>query len=133
METVTAKLKQYRQSPRKVRLVADLIRGKDIEKALVSLDVIEKRASLPIKKLLQSAVSNAVGQKLDPQNLFVKSITVDEGVILYRRRFKARGRSMPIRKRTSQVSLVLGQRISKNSVLKEKKAEVKKTSKKDNN
>jgi len=110
-ETITAKLKQYRHSPRKVRLVTDLIRGKKVERALIELNMIEKKASGPIKKLIQSAVANAREQKINSDNLFIKSLSVDEGAILYRRRFRARGRTMPIRKRTSHISVVLEERL----------------------
>lgn len=119
MEKVsTAQLKNLRQSPRKVRIVADLIRGKNINKALIDLDMLAKKASLPIKKLLNSAIANAKSLNIDTDNLFVKTISVDKGAILYRRRYRARGRTMPVRKRTSHISLVLEEKLDKASKVK---------------
>jgi len=109
MKTATAKLNNYRHSPRKVRLVADLVRGKKLEKVLSEIKFLSKKASLPLEKLLNSAVANAKGMGMESSNLFIKKISVDEGPILYRRRFRARGRVMPIRKRTSHISVVLGE------------------------
>ncbi len=99
-----AELKNYRQSPRKVRLVADTIRGKKVAEALVLLDFIPKRASSPLKKLLASALANAPKK----ENLIVKEIRVDAGPTLYRRRPRSHGMSNPIRKRTSRVKIILG-------------------------
>ena len=114
MATAKAILKDYRQSPRKLRLVANLIKGKKVAEALANLEFLGKRASLPVKKLIKSAISNAKELNLNYQDLFVKEIKVDEGKILYRRRYRARGRTMPIRKRTSHVSLVLAEREQRN-------------------
>lgn len=106
---ITAKLSDYRQSPRKVRLVAGLIRGQKAEKALDLLQVTTKRASDPIATLLNSAIANAKNNfGLNIDDLFVKSLTVDGGAILYRRMPRARGMAYAIRKRTSHVNLVLG-------------------------
>lgn len=105
-----ATLSSYRQSPRKVRVVADLIRGKSVEEALDILEYIPKRAGLPLKKLLLSAYANA-GKT---PNLKVKSVSVDGGAILYRRRPRSRGMANPIRKRTSHINIVLAEKESKN-------------------
>lgn len=121
MKEITAKLNSYRQSPRKVRLVADLIRGKKIEDAKSKLGFTTKRAVNPLHKLLNSALANAKDQGLDVSSLFVKSITVDKGQILYRRMPVSRGAAHPIRKRTSHVTLVLGQKEEKVSNNKSKK------------
>ena len=107
MEQSSATLSNLRQAPRKVRVVADLVRGKNVADALVSLEFTEKRASLPIRKLIQSALANAQAQSLDTERLIVKSIEVNSGKILYRRQPAARGTAHPIRKRTSQISVVL--------------------------
>jgi len=108
---ITAKLSNYRQSPRKVRLVTDLIKGKSVEYALDSLSLLNKRASAPILKLIESALANAKHNfSLDKENLFVKELTVDGGVTLHRRMPRARGTANPINKRTSHVLLVLAQR-----------------------
>jgi len=106
---ITAKLNDYRQSPRKVRLVAGLVRGKKAEEAIDILTVTVKRASDPIISLLKSAIANAkTNFSLEVDSLFIKSLTVDSGAILYRRMPRARGVAYPIRKRVSRVNLVLG-------------------------
>jgi len=99
-----ATLKNYRQSPRKVRLLADLIKGQSVPHAYVLLDNTPKRATSQIKKLLASAVSNA-GTKED--ELFVRDVRVDEGPTLKRFQPVSRGRAHPIRKRTSHIILTL--------------------------
>lgn len=105
-----ATLKQYRQSPRKVRLVADLIRGKKVDRALTTLEFASKRASSPLKKLLNTAIAGAKHNfNIEKNDLFVKEITVDQGPTLHRWRPRARGRATPINKRTSHVSVVLEQ------------------------
>jgi len=103
-----ATLHSYRQSPRKVRLVADAIRGKRVPQALAALRFLTKRAAEPVKKLLESAVANAlVGRALSKEKLVVKNITVDKGRTLKRSMPRARGSASPIRKRTSHITLVL--------------------------
>jgi large subunit ribosomal protein L22 len=105
---VTAELKNYRQSPRKVRLVADAIRGKHVADALDILLLATQKAALPLKKLVESAIANADhNHGLNREDLFIKEIRVDEGVTLHRWRARARGRAAPIRKRTSRVKIVL--------------------------
>ena len=110
-------LKNYRQSPRKVRLVADLIRRKDIKTARFLLTTIPKRAAFPVKQLLDSAVANAAQKNNLEENLFVKEIRVDEGRTLKRTMPRARGSAYAIRKRTSRISIVLGEQL-KNKKLK---------------
>ncbi len=106
----TAKLRHLRIAPRKVRLVADLIRGKNVEEALSILQFTNKRSSLPLAKLLQSAVANADQKEgVDVDRLFVKTITVDGGPTIKRFRPRAMGRATPILKRTSHVSIALDQ------------------------
>jgi large subunit ribosomal protein L22 len=105
---VKAELKNYRQSPRKVRLVVDLIRGKKVKDAIGILSVTTRRSSLPIKKLVESAIANAKHNfNLESADLFVKEIAVNEGPTMYRSMPRARGSSAPIRKRTSRVLVVL--------------------------
>ncbi len=99
-----AVLKNYRQSPRKVRLLADMIRGKKVDEAIMMLDFTPKRASLPIKKLIASAAANAA---LSPSDLVVDEIMVNRGPILKRIRPRARGRAFPIHKHTSHVIVTL--------------------------
>ena len=119
----TAQLNNYRQSPRKVRLIADVVRGKKVKEAFPVLDNLSKRAAEPIKKLLKSAVANAVhNESLDKDKLIVSEIRVDEGVTLKRWRPRARGRAFPIRKRTSRVMV----RLAETQAIKEKKPAVEK-------
>lgn len=110
MTEVTAQLNDYRQSPRKVRVVADSIRGKGVAEAKRRLNFLTKRATGPLQKLLLSAVANAKNLGLTEENLKVKSISVDVGKILYRRRPVAHGAAHPIRKRTSHIKIVLSER-----------------------
>jgi large subunit ribosomal protein L22 len=107
MSSVTAQLNDYRQSPRKARVVANLVRGKSVADALVVLQFLAKRGALPISKLISSAVANAKSQSIDVENLKVEGIFVDSGKILYRRLPASRGRSSQLRKRTSHVRVVL--------------------------
>jgi large subunit ribosomal protein L22 len=104
-------LKNYRQSPRKVRLVADLVRGKNVNDALLQLDFLPKRASEPMKKLLNSAIANALNNGSDLLNLFVKEIRVDKGIVMKRMMPAAMGSGHRINKRTSHISIVLGEKI----------------------
>lgn len=110
METASAFLKQYRQSPRKVRLVADFVRGKDIKRATAELRLLPKRASDAMMKLLESAIANAKNKGLNEDNLFVKEIRVDEGTTLSRWQPAWHGSAHPINKRTSHVRIVLAER-----------------------
>ena len=103
-----AYLKSYRQAPRKVRLVGNLIKGKTAERAIVLLDGLPKRASGPMKKLLLSAVANAKqNNNLALNDLMVKEVRVDQGVILKRHMPRSRGSASPIHKHTSHVMLEL--------------------------
>lgn len=127
MSQAKAILNDYRQSPRKVRLIADLVRGKKVEEALSVLSFMPKRASLPIKKLIESAVANAKNLEIPTDNLIIKGITVDGGKILYRRLPMSRGRAFTMRKRTSHVNIVLDEGVeSKKKIKKEKIVEDKK-------
>lgn len=110
MTEITAQLNSYRQSPRKVRLVADTIKGDYVEEAKKKLDFITKRAIGPLRKLLNSAIANAKNLGANIDNLQVKSITVNAGKILYRRRPVSRGSAHPIHKRTSNIKIVLAEK-----------------------
>jgi len=106
-----AKLSYLRISPRKVRLVADLVRNRPAEEALKPLRFTGKAASRPLKKLIESAVANAENNHgLDIDTLWVRDIQVNEGPTLKRFRPRAQGRAFPIMKRTSHVSVVLEER-----------------------
>lgn len=111
MVDVNAQLKYLRISPRKVRLLADLIRGASLEEAKLRLNFNKKKSTLPLLKLLKSAESNARhNYKLEPEKLFVKKITVDGGPFLKRYMPRARGRATMIKKRTSHVTVILSER-----------------------
>ncbi len=110
---ITAKLKYYHVSPRKVRLVADLIRGKKISNVMKQLVFLKKKSSLDIAKLLKSAVSNAKhNYKIDTEkkDLYIKEIRVDEGIALKRARPAWRGTSHPFKRRTSHIIVVLAEK-----------------------
>lgn len=112
-------LKNYRQSPRKVRLVADLIKGKKVEDAKLELAFLAKRAGGPLEKLLDSAIANAKQNDGISKNLIVKNIEVNKGIVLKRFMPRARGSASRINKRTSHIELTLEQKEPK--VKKEKK------------
>ncbi len=101
-------LKNYHQSPRKVRLVANAIRGKSVVQAQRSLMFMNKYAAPAIGKLLDSAIANARSSGATAEELFIKTIAVNKGVVGKRGRPFARGRSGVIRKTMSHVSLELG-------------------------
>ena len=108
MALVTAKLRHYRLGPRKMRLLADVIRGRDVVRAEAMLSVLNKKGAPQLLKLLRSAVANAKNNfSLDTTLLRVKSITVDGGPVLKRWMPRAHGRATPIRQRTSHITLVL--------------------------
>ncbi len=105
---ITARLQDYRQSPRKVRLVTSLIQGKKIEDARDALKFLVKRAAKPLNDLIDSAVANAEHNfNLTADKLFVKQFRVDKGTVLKRRMPRARGMAYPINKRNSHVFIEL--------------------------
>jgi large subunit ribosomal protein L22 len=101
-------LKNYHQTPRKVRLVVDSIRGKSVVQAQRTLLFMPKYAAPTIAKLLDSAVANARSSGASPEELFIKMIAVNKGLVAKRGRPFARGRSGTIRKAMSHVTLELG-------------------------
>jgi large subunit ribosomal protein L22 len=117
---VTASLTNYRQSPRKVRLVAALIKGKTVPQALDMLAVTTKRASDPLVKLLNSALANAKNLGISTDGFIIKDCTVNQGLTMKRFMPGARGSAFSLRKKTSHVNLVLA---PKNGALKAPKAE----------
>ncbi len=104
-------LKNYRQSPRKVRLVASLIKGKNVAEAIAELDFLAKRAGLPIKKLLLSAVANAKQMGVEMENLYIKELRVDKGIVMKRMMPAAMGTGHRINKRTSHVNILLAEKV----------------------
>lgn len=126
-----AYLKNYRQAPRKVRTVANLIKGKEVSRALLILDTTPKRATRQLKQLVQSALANAQhngGASTD--NLFIKEIRVDKGLTMHRYMPKAHGRATRFDKHSSNVSLALGARDSQPTADSKKVVAKKSTSKK---
>ncbi len=108
---VKARLRFVRVSPRKARLVADLVRGKGSEEAVNILAFTRKASAKTIGKLLKSAIANATQNKtIDVDRLFVKRITVDQGPTMKRFMPRALGRATTIRKRTSHISIVLDEK-----------------------
>ena len=105
-----ATLSNYRQSPRKVRLVTDLIKGKSLGEAETLLKFNLKRASEPMLKLLNSAAANAQNQGENVDALVVKNVTVDEGTTMHRWMPRAFGRASALRKRSSHVTVTLGKK-----------------------
>ena len=111
MTTTKAKLSNLRIAPRKVRVVADLIRGKDAAEAMDILTFTVKKAALPMRKLLFSAINNAVeNHSMDADQLYVSSIYVDQGRTIKRWRPRAMGRATKIQKMTSHITLELAVR-----------------------
>ncbi len=122
-----AYLKSYRQAPRKVRLVANLMKGKTAERALVELEVLPKRASGPMRKLLLSAIANAKENSgIELGDLFVKEVRVDQGTIMKRFMPKSHGSADPIHKHTSHVmiELIASADVSAKAPVKSKKSKV---------
>ena len=108
---VTAKLNNLRMAPRKVRLVADLIKGVDVLSAKTELAFMPKKAAGVILKLLNSAVANARhNSSIEENNLYIFKLTVDNGPSLKRWMPRAMGRATPILKRTCGISLILKER-----------------------
>ena len=103
-------LKNYRQSPRKVRLIADVVRGKKVGEALAMLKFVDKRASGPFAKVVESALANAVQAGKQPERLFIKKVSVDKGTIIKRFMPRARGSASRINKRNSHISVELGEK-----------------------
>ena len=106
---VQAKARYIRVSARKARVVADQIRGKGYEEAEALLSFSPRGASVPILKLLRSAGANAENNvDLDPEDMLISRITVDEGPTMRRYRPRARGRATRIEKRSCHITLALG-------------------------
>jgi len=104
-------LKNYRQSPRKVRLIAGLIKGKLAERAVSELSFLPNRAVMPIQKLLKSAIANAENNDgVKKEELYIKDIRVDKGVVLKRWMPRAFGMAKRINKRNSHILIVLGEK-----------------------
>jgi large subunit ribosomal protein L22 len=106
-----AVLRTVRIAPRKVRLVVDLIRGKQVGEAIAILRHTPKTASPVVEKLLRSAIANAEhNYDMDVNNLYIEKVFVDEGATLKRFRPRAQGRASAINKRTSHITVVVSEK-----------------------
>ena len=103
----TASLESYNQTPRKVRLVTNLVKGKSVSAALAALQFLPKRAAEPIAKLIKSAAANAKEQGKDADTMRVQSIVVESAGVLKRYMPRAFGRASAIRRRKSRVKVTL--------------------------
>ncbi|RLD48119.1 MAG: 50S ribosomal protein L22 [Bacteroidetes bacterium] len=110
-----ARLRNVPTSPRKMRLVADLVRGMDVEQALGVLQFTPKEAAKKLYKLLRSAIANwevkNEGARIEDNQLYIKEIKVDSGRMLKRIQPAPQGRAHRIRKRSNHVTLILGNRL----------------------
>ncbi|MBN2808641.1 MAG: 50S ribosomal protein L22 [Deltaproteobacteria bacterium] len=105
---VQAKLRHFRMAPRKARLVTDMIRGMEVEKAITTLQVTRKKVAPVIRKLVESAVANADQRgDMDIDALYISRAYVDEGPTMRRFQPRAMGRATRINKRTSHITVVL--------------------------
>ena len=111
VKEANATLKYARISARKVKIVADLIRGKDVDEALAIVKFTPKASSEIIEKLLKSAIANAENNhEMKAENLYVAEIYANQGPTLKRIRPAAKGSAVRIRKRTSHIAIVLKER-----------------------
>ncbi|MBA2763088.1 MAG: 50S ribosomal protein L22 [Thermoleophilaceae bacterium] len=111
---VRAQAKYVRSAPRKARLVVDHIRGKSVEEARAILTHTPRAAAADVLKLLNSAAANAENNhELDPDDLVISKVYVDEGPTLKRYQPRAQGRAFRIRKRSSHLTIVLGPRVAR--------------------
>jgi len=127
-----AKARFIHASPRKLRDVVNLIRGRDVTNALSTLKLISRTSTIPIEKVLRSAVANAVQlTDVNEEDLYISKITVDTGPVMKRFRAASMGRAVKIRKRTSHINIVLQDKIKKKvSVLQNKQSKETKESEK---
>jgi large subunit ribosomal protein L22 len=125
-----ALLKNYHQAPRKVRLVADLIRGKSVPEARETLQYLPKKSAPALEKLLNSAVANARSTGHADSELFIKTITVNKGMVMRRSRPFARGRAGTLDKVMSIVAIELGENGASTKKAPAKKTAAKKVAKK---
>ena len=123
-----ASITYLRVTPRKLRLVANLIKGKEVEQATNILKFCPKRGARYILKLVNSAFANAsLNREIDTDSLYVSRVIVNPGVILKRFRTSPRGRGVPIKKRTSHVTVLLAEKAHKKIKKESKKSKIKET------
>ena len=120
-----SKLSYLRISPRKVRLIANIIKKKKVEEAQAILSFTVKKGAGPLLKLLNSAIASAKSDfQMDPSNLYISKIMVDEGPKYKRWRARSRGMASPIQKKTSHVTIILDEIVEGKRLKKEKSAAV---------
>lgn len=105
-----ASLSNNKQTPRKTRLVADLVRGKSVEEALLVLKFLPKRSAESMSRMIASAAANAVAAGADRGKLYIKSIAVDKGLVMKRFMPRARGSASRINRRLSHLNVVLAEK-----------------------
>ena len=114
-----AKLMNNPTSPRKTRLVADMVRGVDVDKALAILQYSPRESAPKMRKLLLSAIANwqakNEGKRMEDSQLYVKTIMVDEGRTMKRMRTAPQGRGYRIRKRSNHITMVIGSRVEESA------------------
>lgn len=103
-----ASLSNNKQTPRKTRLVVDLVRGKSVVEALTILKFAPQRSAEQVSKLIASAAASAVARGESKDSLYVKAITVNKGLVMKRFMPRAQGRATPIRRRLSHLKVELG-------------------------
>lgn len=114
MSEIKAHLRYLRMAPRKVRVMADVMKGKSVKTADAQLKFTSKSAAIPLRKLLRSAAANAKHNfNIDSDQLVVQTVRVDQGPTLKRSMPRARGMASPIHKRTSHITLILTEAIKK--------------------
>ena len=108
----TAKLRNVRVTPQKARLVANLVRGRDVPEAIEILSFTNKKTAPILKKLIESAVANAEhgSESFDPDEAYIETVFVDAGPKLRRWRPRAQGRATQIEKKTSHITVILANR-----------------------
>ena len=123
---INASLKKYRISPRKVRVAANLVRGKSADEAILILSNTPKKGADPLVVLIQSALANAKNNfQIERETLMIQEMRVDGGQVLKRSMPRSRGMANPIKKRTSNISLVLAPKVEKaNAKLKTQNAKL---------
>jgi len=108
---VRAKLRNCRVGSQKARILANMVRGKDVNEALKILSFMPQKPAGLIKKLIESAIANAEQKKVvDVDNLYIKHLSVDMGPSLRRYRPRAQGRATPIKRKSSHINLILDER-----------------------
>jgi len=113
MSEVKVTYRFIKHTPRKVRALADLIRGKSYDWSMAQLENVNRRASKPVSELLKSGYFAAKDKDIDLESLFVKEIRVDEGPRLKRRRYGSRGRASMVMKRMTHLTIILDNKKTK--------------------